>query len=118
MGQPVHLMTFARSEAEGLAACAAALAELRRVEAGLTLFDDASDLCGLNRRAGREAVRVDRDLRGVLAVAQRVRRRTRGAFDVAVAPPMRTRGCHRPRATGPSRRRGYATRRSPRPPTA
>src|SRR3989454_8525816 len=31
MGQPVHLMTFAPSEGEGLAACAAALAELRRV---------------------------------------------------------------------------------------
>jgi len=102
MGQPVHLMTFAPSEGEGLAACAAALAELRRVEARLTLFDDASDLCELNRRAGREAMRVDRDLRAVLALAQRFRRRTGGAFDVAVEPLMRTWGFHRPRADGPS----------------
>ena len=38
-----------------LAVCAllcVALAELRRVEARLSLFDDASDLCELNRRAG------------------------------------------------------------------
>src|SRR5256886_2650242 len=32
MGQPVHVMVFAGSEQEGLDACAAALAELRRVE--------------------------------------------------------------------------------------
>src|SRR5204863_511066 len=51
MGQPVHVMVFASSEQEGLDACAAALAELRRVERRLTLFDAASDLCELNRRA-------------------------------------------------------------------
>ncbi len=102
MGQPVHLMAFARSEAEGLDACAAALAELRRVEARLTLFDDASDLCELNCRAGRKAMRVDQDLRAVLALAQRFQRQTGGAFDVAVEPLMRTWGFHRPRASEPS----------------
>src|SRR2546429_2147314 len=51
------------SEQEGLDACGAALAELRRVERRLTLFDGASDLCELNRRAGRKRMRVDRDLR-------------------------------------------------------
>src|SRR2546423_8716041 len=62
MGQPVHLMVFAGSEQEGLDACAAALAELRRGERPLALFDTASGLCELNRRAGREGVRVDRGL--------------------------------------------------------
>src|SRR2546421_813474 len=52
MGQPVHLMVFAGSEQEGLDACAAALAELRRVERPPALFDTAGDLCELNRRAG------------------------------------------------------------------
>ena len=56
MGQPVHAMVFASSEGEGLDACAAALAELRGVERGLTLFDDASDACELNRHAGRAAM--------------------------------------------------------------
>src|SRR2546422_10918042 len=102
MGQPVPRMPFAPSEGGGLAACAAALAGRRRGEARLTLFDDASDLCELNRRAGREAMRVDRDLRAVRALAQRFRRRTGGAFDVAVEPLMRTWGFHRPRANGPS----------------
>lgn len=102
MGQAVHVMVFAGSDQEGLDACAAALAELRRVETRLTLFDDASDLCELNRCAGRKAMRVDADLRAVLAAAGSYRLDTGGAFDVAVEPLMRAWGFHRPRATAPS----------------
>ena len=102
MGQAVHVMVFASSEAEGLDACAAALAELRRVEARLSLFDDASDLCELNRRAGRAPFRVDADLKALLTHAARFRRLTGGAFDVAVEPLMRVWGFHRPRAAAPA----------------
>ena len=102
MGQPVHVMVFARSEQEGLDACAAALAELRRVESRLTLFDDASDLCELNRCAGRKTMRVDRDLGAVLAHAAGFRRATAGAFDIAVEPLMRAWGFHLPRTTAPT----------------
>lgn len=101
MGQPVHVMVFARSEQEGLDACAAALAELRRVESRLTLFDDASDLCELNRCAGRRAMRVDTDLREVLALSEKFHRATDGAFNAAVEPLMRTWGFHRPRQNAP-----------------
>ncbi len=102
MGQPVHVMVFAGSEQEGLDGCAAALAELRRVEARLTLFGDASDLCELNRHAGRTAMRVDEDLRVVLARARHFKRVTGGAFDVAVEPLMRAWGFHRPRRSAPT----------------
>src|SRR5437016_1357263 len=102
MGQPVHVMVFAGSEQEGLDACAAALAELRRVERPLTLFDTASDLCELNRRAGRKRMRVDRDLRAVLAHAAAFKRATGGAFNVAVEPLMRVWGFHRHRASAPT----------------
>ena len=108
MGQPVHVMVFAGSEQEGLDGCAAALAELRRVEQRLTLFDDASDLCELNRCAGRKPLRVDHDLRAVLALAARFKRQSGGGggggggFDVAVEPLMRTWGFHRPRSTAPT----------------
>ena len=102
MGQPVHVMVFAGSEQEGLDACGAALAELRRVESRLTLFDAASDLCELNRRAGRKRMRVDGDLRAVLAQAGEFKRVTGGAFDVAVEPLMRVWGFHRHRATAPT----------------
>ncbi len=102
MGQPVHAMVFAASEAEGFDACAAAFAELRRVEGCLTLFDDASELCELNRRAGGGAMRVDRDLATVLRVAERYRRATGGAFNVAVEPLLRAWGFRRARLAAPS----------------
>lgn len=102
MGQTAHLMVFAGSESEGLDACAAALAELRRVETRLTLFDDSSDLCELNRHAGRGATRIDADLEAVLRLAEGFRRATDGAFNVAIEPLMRAWGLHRPRATEPS----------------
>jgi thiamine biosynthesis lipoprotein len=103
MGQPVHVMVFATSEGEGLDACAGALAELRRVESRLTLFDDASDLCELNRHAGRGPMRLDDDLGAVLRLAEGFRRTTGGgAFNVAVEPLLRAWGFHRPRTTEPS----------------
>jgi thiamine biosynthesis lipoprotein len=103
MGQPVHLQLFAPSEAEGYAAAAAALAELRRVESRLTLFDDASDLCELNRRAGRARFHADRDLVVVLTAALRLERGSGGAFNPAVEPLMRAWGFRESRASEPSR---------------
>jgi FAD:protein FMN transferase len=94
MGQAVHVMVFAESEDQGLEACAQALAELRRVEARLSLFDDASDLCELNRRAGRRGMRPDEDLRTVVSAAERFRIHTAGGFNVAVEPLMRLWGFH------------------------
>lgn len=102
MGQAVHVLVFAESEDRGLEACAAALGELRRVEDRLSLFADQSDLCELNRCAGKRPMRVDTDLRTVLQAAEGFRRLTRGAFDPAVEPLMRTWGFHRPRRTVPS----------------
>lgn len=102
MGQPVHLQLFAESEAQGYAAAAAALAELRRVEARLSLFDDTSDLCELNRHAGRPGLRVGADLVLVLAAALRLERATAGAFNPAVEPLMRAWGFHAPRTSEPT----------------
>lgn len=102
MGQPVHLQLFASSEAHGYDAAAAALAELRRVESRLTLFDESSDLCELNRRAGRRSFHADRDLCLVLAAALRLERATAGGFNPAVEPLMRAWGFRQHRATPPS----------------
>jgi thiamine biosynthesis lipoprotein len=102
MGQAVHVMVFAESEDAGLAACAAALAELRRVEDRLSLFADTSDLCELNRCAGKRSMRVDADLANVLRAAEGFRGLTRGAFDPAVEPLMRAWGFHRTSETAPN----------------
>ena len=103
MGQPVHLQLFAESEGHGYDAAAAALAELRRVESRLTLFDDKSDLVELNRRAGGRGLRVGADLAVILSAGLRLEQGTSGAFNPAVEPLMRAWGFHVPRATEPSR---------------
>jgi thiamine biosynthesis lipoprotein len=103
MGQPVHLQLFTDSESRGYDAAAAALAELRRVESRLTLFDDASDLVELNRHAGGPGLRVGEDLALVLSAGLRTEQATAGAFNPAVEPLMRAWGFHVPRATEPSR---------------
>ncbi|MGH7531151.1 MAG: FAD:protein FMN transferase [Gemmatimonadales bacterium] len=102
MGQAVHVMLFAPSEDAGLEACAAALAELRRIDARLSLFDDASDLCELNRRAGRRPMTVDGDLGQVLRHALAYRDATAGAFDAAIEPLMRAWGFRDARAAAPT----------------
>jgi thiamine biosynthesis lipoprotein len=103
MGQPVHLQLFAESERQGYDAAAAALAELRRVESRLSLFDDASDLAELNRHAGGRELRVGGDLACVLSAGLRLEQATAGAFNPAVEPLMRAWGFHAPRTVEPSR---------------
>jgi thiamine biosynthesis lipoprotein len=102
MGQAVHIMVFVDSEDAGLEACSLALAELHRVEARLSLFDDASDLCELNRHAGGRPMPVDRDLRDILGTAEGFRSATARAFDPAVEPLMRAWGFHRHRRVPPT----------------
>lgn len=102
MGQPVHLQLFAESAAQGHDAAGAALAELRRVEHRLSLFDDASDLAEMNRRAGRRGMRADRDLALVLTASLRLQAASKGAFNPAVEPLMRAWGFHAPRSSEPT----------------
>ena len=102
MGQAVHVMVYAESEDAGLEACARALAELRRVEDRLSLFADASDLCELNRHAGRSPMRVSPDVRDILQTAETVRAQTQGAFNAAVEPLMRAWGFRQPRRSVPT----------------
>jgi thiamine biosynthesis lipoprotein len=102
MGQAVHIQLFAQSEAAGYEAAQAALAELRRVEQRLSLFDDTSELCELNRRAGRASLTADSDLSAVLQAALRFQSASGGAFNPAIEPLMRAWGFHRPRASEPS----------------
>jgi thiamine biosynthesis lipoprotein len=102
MGQPVHLQLFVSDERQGFEAAQKAFAELRRVEHALSLFDDSSDLCEVNRCSGRAGTRVGADLVTVLESGVRFERETGGAFNPAVEPLMRAWGFHKPRTTEPT----------------
>ena len=101
MGQPVHLQLFVSDESYGFEAAQTALAELRRVESALSLFDDASELSEVNRRSGRSGLRVGPDLTAVLESGLRFERKTAGAFNPAVEPLMRAWGFHAIRTREP-----------------
>jgi FAD:protein FMN transferase len=102
MGQAVHLMVYADSDDLGLEACAKALAELRRLEGVLSVFDDASELSELNRTAGKRPHRPSKDLWHAVYEAEVFRQFTEGAFNPAIEPLMRAWGFHRTRRTTPS----------------
>jgi FAD:protein FMN transferase len=97
MGQAVHVMVYADSDDLGLEACAKALAELRRLEGVFSLFDDASELCELNRCAGKRTLKASPDLWQAVYQADVFRQFTAGAFNPAVEPLMRVWGFHRSR---------------------
>ncbi|MDH5284466.1 MAG: FAD:protein FMN transferase [Gemmatimonadota bacterium] len=101
MGQAVRLRLFCGSVAAGAEAAQAAFAELRRVEALLSRFEEGSALSELNRQAGSGPWRAPTELLAVLSAAAKVRGMTGGAFDVAVEPLMRVWGFREPRETLP-----------------
>jgi FAD:protein FMN transferase len=66
----------------------AAVQAIRHVEQQMSLFDDNSALCQLNREGRLDA--ADPDLLRVLMLAQRVAAGSRGAFDVTMQPLWQT----------------------------
>ncbi len=80
----------------------AAFREVERLERALTLFNPDSDLCRVNRDAGRHPAPIDSGLEDLIVESIRWSRRTRGAFDITVGPLMRLWGFRGGR-TRPSR---------------
>jgi thiamine biosynthesis lipoprotein len=76
------------------AAGEAALDEIERLEAQLSLFRETSEITLVNARAAIEPVRVSAPVFALLQRAQALSRETDGAFDVTVAPLMRCWGFH------------------------
>ena len=74
------------------AAGEAALDEVERLEAQLSLYRPTSEIAHLNARAAREPVRVEPGLFRLLQHAKRLSEETAGAFDITIAPLMRAWG--------------------------
>lgn len=73
----------------------AALDEIDRLEAQLTVFRDGSEVSRLNARAALHPVRVEQNLFDLLALAQRIHSDTEGAFDISVGALIKTWGFFR-----------------------
>jgi FAD:protein FMN transferase len=70
----------------------AALDEIDRLEAQLTVYRANSEVSRLNARAADQPVHVERNLFDLLALAERIHRETDGAFDITVGALIKTWG--------------------------
>ena len=67
----------------------AALAEVERLEARLSLYQPSSEIARVNALAAREPVRVSPSVFGLLQHARQLQAGSGGAFDITVAPLVR-----------------------------
>lgn len=82
-------VTLPRERGEHVAAAAAALDEADRIDALLSVFRDDSEVARLNRTAAAGAVRVSRELFGLIERCARLCQATEGAFDPTSTPLSR-----------------------------
>ncbi len=73
----------------------AALDEIDRLEAQLTVYRDTSEVSRLNALAAHHPVRVERNLFALLTQAERIQRDTAGAFDISVGALIKAWGFFR-----------------------
>jgi len=86
MGTEVTITVVARSSHEGEAAIDAGMAELRRLDAMMSLYKDSSEITAVNFAAGKHPVRVSPEMIEVVERAAAVSRLSGGVFDVSVGP--------------------------------
>lgn len=87
MGTEVQVVIRAEpAEKEKAEATAlAALNEIKRIEAMMTDWDDASDLSAVNKAAGDRPIHAPAELLELLATSKQISELTHGAFDVTYA---------------------------------
>jgi len=83
MGNRFEITVVDKSEEEAQAHIAAAVAEIRRIEALLTTFTEESQTALINRFAGVKPVMVDREVFDLIRRSKRLSHLTQGAFDIS-----------------------------------
>jgi thiamine biosynthesis lipoprotein len=86
MGTEVTITVIARSPEEGESAIDAGMAELRRLDAMMSLYKDTSEITKVNLAAGKGPVQVSPEMIKVVEHATEVSRLSDGVFDVTVGP--------------------------------
>ncbi|MGE5173434.1 MAG: FAD:protein FMN transferase [Betaproteobacteria bacterium] len=86
MGTEVTITLVTRSAEEGEAAIDAGMAELRRLDAMMSLYKDDSEITKVNLAAGKHPVKVSPEMIEVVERAAEVSKLSGGVFDVTVGP--------------------------------
>jgi len=86
MGTDVTITVVARSYEEGETAIEAGMAELRRLDAMMSLYKDDSEITRVNLAAGKSPVKVSPEMIEVVEHAAEISKLSGGAFDVTIGP--------------------------------
>jgi thiamine biosynthesis lipoprotein len=86
MGTEVTITVVAPSSEEGETAIDAGMAELRRLDAMMSLYKDTSEITKVNLAAGKKPVKVSPEMIEVVEHATEVSKLSGGVFDVTVGP--------------------------------
>ncbi len=86
MGTDITITVVAKSEEEGAAAIDAGMAELRRLDAMMSLYKDTSEITQVNLAAGKHPVKVSPEMMEVVEDARKISDLSGGVFDVTVGP--------------------------------
>jgi thiamine biosynthesis lipoprotein len=86
MGTEVTITVITRSSEEGESAIDEGMAELRRLDAMMSLYKDSSEITKVNLAAGKSPVRVSPEMIEVVEHAAEVSRMSDGVFDVTIGP--------------------------------
>ncbi len=86
MGTDVTITVVAQSTEEGEASIEAGMAELRRLDAMMSLYKDTSEITKVNLAAGKYPVKVSPEMIEVVEQAAEISRLSGGVFDVTIGP--------------------------------
>jgi thiamine biosynthesis lipoprotein len=86
MGTEVTITVVARSAADGDAAIDAGMAELRRLDAMMSLYKDTSEITAVNLAAGKHPVKVSPEMIEVVEDAAVISKLSKGVFDLTIGP--------------------------------
>ncbi len=86
MGTEITITVVARSAAEGDAAIEAGMAELRRLDAMMSLYKDTSEITAVNLAAGKHPVKVSPEMIEVVEDAAVISKLSKGVFDLTIGP--------------------------------
>jgi thiamine biosynthesis lipoprotein len=86
MGTEVTITVIVQSPEEGEAAIDAGMAELRRLDAMMSLYKDSSEITKVNLAAGKAPVKVSPEMIEVVERAAEISRLSGGVFDVTIGP--------------------------------
>ncbi len=86
MGTDVTITVVARTVKEGAAAIDAGMAELRRLDAMMSLYKNDSEITRVNLAAGKHPVKVSPEMIEVVDDASVVSKLSGGVFDISIGP--------------------------------